>query len=128
MAQKMAASTVDPAWAYGAPMEPIPEEEDYEAIGSTTNVSRASQQSPGKAISHVITDNDGIKRILEQKERTREIITTEQVQTLKRSVNSFSFHLSLNLLHSSKTEVDIDKSAQHFFLFFLARQLQKKVN
>uniref|UniRef100_A0AC35FYV1 Uncharacterized protein n=1 Tax=Panagrolaimus sp. PS1159 TaxID=55785 RepID=A0AC35FYV1_9BILA len=100
----MAASAVDPAWTYGPPMEPIPEEDDFEGIGSTTNVSRASQhsqqQSPAK-LPHLqlqqqhhrqqqqqqhdknLIDVDGMKRTLEQKQRTREIYTSEQVDTLK---------------------------------------------
>ena len=80
--QQKGIQTTDPSWAYGSPMEPIPEEDDHETIGSTTSVSKTSQSPLKNNI------GESGKRTIEQKQRTREIYTSEQVDTLVRSVIS----------------------------------------
>jgi hypothetical protein len=133
MTQKMAASAVDPAWTYGPPMEPIPEEEDFEGIGSTTNVSRASQhsqqQSPAK-LPHLhiqqhhhhqqqqqhdknLIDVDGMKRTLEQKQRTREIYTSEQVDTLVSTVPKEAVPESWNQFSEEQVVADPDMTSTY---------------
>uniref|UniRef100_A0AC34QBT6 Fibronectin type-III domain-containing protein n=1 Tax=Panagrolaimus sp. JU765 TaxID=591449 RepID=A0AC34QBT6_9BILA len=105
--QKTMQSTVDPAWTYGSPMEPIPEEDDRETIGSTTNVSRTSQ-SPGKKL--II---DPSKRTIEQKQRTREVYTSEQVDTLVSTVPKEVVPDSWNQFADEQIVVDPDMTSTY---------------
>uniref|UniRef100_A0A914BU89 Fibronectin type-III domain-containing protein n=1 Tax=Acrobeloides nanus TaxID=290746 RepID=A0A914BU89_9BILA len=99
-----------PIWPYGVPMEPIPEEEDHENLGSASTIhGHPTSPTSGRDGGHMGTARSitpGTKRLIESKQRQREIYTSEQVDTLVSTVPKNNVPDAWNQLTEEQVVVD----------------------